>query len=361
MKKFFFIFMSIFIFFLCPFQKNVRADSSNFYAKVTATGVQLCSSPSETSALFVLPYSYFVKVDYIVDDYYKVIYKDVEGYVRRDRVTLMNGVPQVPFFDANYEIFVPFGLYQSPSQTSSVITTLTNTDDKITYYGELAGQQVTSDNNIWYYSQVTISDEEQFGYVFSGVTDLLTQPVINNETFDIVSDDFLETPSSEFKNLSTGTKIMLIVAISVPSLLILYFLIKPSKIVKNTTSKIISKGISAGKSNQTYRGLVKVSPGAGNARNYSQCDSLLIGDACGSHTVPYIENRNKTAQLEHEATTSKISDEQLFYCLQRGIGAEEAVSLIVNGFCKEVMQHLPLEFAIEAAKLINISLEGSVG
>ena len=130
---------------------------------------------------------------------------------------------------------------------------------------------------------------------------------------------------------------------------------------KNTTSKIISKGISAGKSNQTYRGLVKVSPGAGNARNYSQCDSLLIGDACGSHTVPYIENRNKTARLEHEATTSKISDEQLFYCLQRGIGAEEAVSLIVNGFCKEVMQHLPLEFAIEAAKLINISLEGSVG
>ncbi len=130
---------------------------------------------------------------------------------------------------------------------------------------------------------------------------------------------------------------------------------------KNTTSKIISKGISAGFSNQTYRGLVRVSPNAGNARNYSQCDSLLIGRNCGSHTVPYIENRNKTAVIEHEATTSKISDEQLFYCLQRGIDEEEAVSLIVNGFCKEVMQHLPMEFAIEAAKLINISLEGSVG
>jgi feS assembly protein sufB len=130
---------------------------------------------------------------------------------------------------------------------------------------------------------------------------------------------------------------------------------------KNTSSKIISKGISAGFSNQTYRGLVKVSPGADYARNYSQCDSLLIGRTCGSHTVPYIENRNKTAQIEHEATTSKISDEQLFYCLQRGISEEEAVSLIVNGFCKEVMQHLPMEFAIEAAKLINISLEGSVG
>lgn len=130
---------------------------------------------------------------------------------------------------------------------------------------------------------------------------------------------------------------------------------------KNTTSKIISKGISAGFSNQTYRGLVRVAPRASGARNYSQCDSLLIGADCGSHTVPYIENRNKTAVIEHEATTSKISDEQLFYCRQRGIGEEEAVGLIVNGFCKEVMQHLPMEFAIEAAKLINISLEGSVG
>ena len=130
---------------------------------------------------------------------------------------------------------------------------------------------------------------------------------------------------------------------------------------KNTTSKIISKGISAGCSNQTYRGLVRVAPNARGARNYSQCDSLLIGENCGSHTVPYIENRSKTAVIEHEATTSKISDEQLFYCRQRGIGEEEAVSLIVNGFCKEVMQHLPMEFAIEAAKLINISLEGSVG
>ena len=130
---------------------------------------------------------------------------------------------------------------------------------------------------------------------------------------------------------------------------------------KNTSSRIISKGISTGYSNQTYRGLVKVAPQADNARNYSQCDSLLIGSLCGSHTVPYIENRSQTAVLEHEATTSKISDEQLFYCRQRGISEEEAVSLIVSGFCKEVMQHLPMEFAIEAAKLINISLEGSVG
>ncbi len=130
---------------------------------------------------------------------------------------------------------------------------------------------------------------------------------------------------------------------------------------QNTSSKIISKGISAGFSNQTYRGLVKMSKGAQNARNFSQCDSLLIGNKCGSHTVPYIESSNSTAIVEHEATTSKISDEQMFYCRQRGIDAENAVGLIVNGFCKEVMQHLPLEFAIEAGKLINISLEGSVG
>lgn len=130
---------------------------------------------------------------------------------------------------------------------------------------------------------------------------------------------------------------------------------------RNTRSKIISKGISAGFSNQTYRGLVDISAKAENSRNYSQCDSLLIGANCGSHTVPYIRSRNKSAVLEHEATTSKISDEQLFYCQQRGIGEEEAISLIVNGFCREVMQNLPMEFAIEAGKLINISLEGSVG
>lgn len=130
---------------------------------------------------------------------------------------------------------------------------------------------------------------------------------------------------------------------------------------KNTTSRIISKGISAGHSNQTYRGLVKVSKNASGARNYSQCDSLLIGSTCGSHTVPYIENSNRTAVLEHEATTSKISEDQLFYCRQRGLSEEDAVGLIVNGFCKEVMQKLPMEFAIEAAKLISINLEGSVG
>ena len=130
---------------------------------------------------------------------------------------------------------------------------------------------------------------------------------------------------------------------------------------KNTSSRIISKGISAGRADQTYRGLVRMQRGANGARNYTQCDSLLIGDQCGAHTVPYIESQNPTAQVEHEATTSRIGDDQLFYCRQRGLSSEEAVSLIVNGFCREVLQTLPMEFAVEAQKLVGISLEGSVG
>jgi Fe-S cluster assembly protein SufB len=130
---------------------------------------------------------------------------------------------------------------------------------------------------------------------------------------------------------------------------------------KGSRSTIISKGISAGHSNNTYRGLVRMLPSATNARNFTQCDSLLIGDQCGAHTVPYIESRNLTAKVEHEATTSKIADDQLFYCRQRGLSEEDAVGLIVNGFCKDVLKELPMEFAVEAQKLLAVSLEGSVG
>ncbi len=130
---------------------------------------------------------------------------------------------------------------------------------------------------------------------------------------------------------------------------------------KNTKSTILSKGISAGRGQNAYRGLVKVMKGADNARNFTQCDSLLIGDKCGAHTFPYMEVRNPTAQVEHEATTAKISEDQLFYCMQRGLSAEDAVSMIVSGFCKEVFKELPMEFAVEANKLLGVSLEGSVG
>jgi Fe-S cluster assembly protein SufB len=130
---------------------------------------------------------------------------------------------------------------------------------------------------------------------------------------------------------------------------------------KNTKSTIISKGISAGKASNTYRGLVRIQPKAANARNYTQCDSLLMGDQCSAHTIPYMEVKNRTAHVEHEATTSKISEDQLYYCKQRGLSEEDAVNTIVNGFCKEVLKELPMEFAVEAQKLLGISLEGSVG
>ena len=130
---------------------------------------------------------------------------------------------------------------------------------------------------------------------------------------------------------------------------------------KNTKSTIVSKGISGGRGQNTYRGLVKILKGAAGARNYSQCDSLLLGDRCGAHTFPYIEVKNPTAKVEHEASTSKIGEEQLFYCKQRGISAEDAISMIVNGFCKQVFKELPMEFAVEAQKLLGVSLEGSVG
>ena len=130
---------------------------------------------------------------------------------------------------------------------------------------------------------------------------------------------------------------------------------------KNTRSRIISKGISAGRSSNTYRGLVSAHPKAKGARNFTQCDSLLLGDRCGAHTVPYIEAKTSTAHFEHEATTSKISEDMMFYCMQRGLSQEEAVQLLVNGFVKDVLQELPMEFAVEAQKLVAVSLEGSVG
>ncbi len=136
---------------------------------------------------------------------------------------------------------------------------------------------------------------------------------------------------------------------------------KMQHIGKNTRSRTVSKGISLGQSDNSFRGLVSVARGAENARNYTQCDSLLVGDRCGAHTFPYIEVKNKTAQVEHEATTSKIGEDQIFYCKQRGIGEEEAVSLIVNGYCREVLNQLPMEFAVEAQALLSLSLEGSVG
>jgi Fe-S cluster assembly protein SufB len=130
---------------------------------------------------------------------------------------------------------------------------------------------------------------------------------------------------------------------------------------KNTRSTIVSKGISAGHGQNSYRGMVKILPGAEGARNYSQCDSMLLGSQCGAHTFPYLEVKNPTAQVEHEASVSRIGEDQIFYCRQRGISTEDAIGMIVNGFCKEVFRELPMEFAVEAQRLLSVSLEGSVG
>jgi Fe-S cluster assembly protein SufB len=158
---------------------------------------------------------------------------------------------------------------------------------------------------------------------------------------DSVGEFYSVALTNNFQQADTGTKMI--------------------HIGRNTRSTIISKGISAGRSQNTYRGLVRTSPTAAGARNYTQCDSLLIGDACGAHTFPYIENRSSTAVIEHEASTSKVNEEQLFLCQQRGIDAEKAVSMIVNGFCRAVFRELPMEFAVEAGKLLEVSLEGAVG
>jgi Fe-S cluster assembly protein SufB len=158
---------------------------------------------------------------------------------------------------------------------------------------------------------------------------------------DTVGEFYSVAVTNNFQQADTGTKMI--------------------HVGKNTRSTIVSKGISAGRGQNSYRGLVKIVKAAENARNYSQCDSLLIGDRCGAHTFPYIDVQNSTAQMEHEATTSKISEDQLFYFLSRGIGQEDAVNMIVNGFCKEVFKELPMEFAVEAQKLLGVSLEGSVG
>ncbi len=166
-------------------------------------------------------------------------------------------------------------------------------------------------------------------------------PSVILEADDTVGEFYSVALTNNYQQADTGTKMI--------------------HVGRNTRSTIISKGISAGHGQNSYRGLVKILKGAENARNYTQCDSLLMGDKCGAHTFPYIEVKNPTAQVEHEATTSKISEDQLFYCRQRGVSAEDAVSMIVNGFCKEVFKELPMEFAVEAQKLLGISLEGAVG
>ncbi len=171
--------------------------------------------------------------------------------------------------------------------------------------------------------------------------DHLEIPQLRPQGEDSVGEFYSVALTNNYQQADTGTKMI--------------------HIGRNSRSTIVSKGISAGHAQNSYRGLVKVLPGAEGARNYTQCDSLLMGDRCGAHTFPYIEARDPSAHIEHEATTSKIGEDQLFYCLQRGLSEEDAVNMIVNGFCKEVFRELPMEFAVEAQNLLSVSLEGAVG
>ena len=218
--------------------KPANADDTKvYYAKIQSINVELCSSPNESNPLFKLPYSYFVKVSSVVDDYYKVTYKDIEGYVKKDKVKLMKDTPKTPFAIATFKLFVPYGIYSSPSTASTQCAQISDISQTINYYGTLQGQQITTSNNTWYYSSIMQNGQTQYGYIFSGVTDCLSKIDINIEVFDTVNDDALSNSTTEFHSLSTGTKIMLIVAISLPSALILYFLIKPSKIMQITQKR----------------------------------------------------------------------------------------------------------------------------
>lgn len=241
MKKLVLILSFIIIFFNFSLNKAYADEEKNFYAKINSTSTYLCSMPSETSQLFELPYSYFVKVNYIIDDYFKVTYDGIEGYVKKDKVSLMNGIPQSPFASASFKVFVPYSIYNSASSNSTKIADI-DTSTTLKYYGSIAGQQLNSSTNIWYYCSIQSQGQTQFGYVFSGITDYLTKINTNSETFEIISDEALSaTETSEFKTLSTSTKIMLIIAISLPSLLILYFLIKPSRILKTNRARPTKK------------------------------------------------------------------------------------------------------------------------
>ena len=212
---------------------------------------------------------------------------------------------------STFSFFVFFSITVIRSPTTAFSTSLTR-NAKISWTQVETGSAVT-----WKYPSCVLQGDNSVGEFYSVA-------MTNN-----------------FQQADTGTKMI--------------------HIGRNTRSRIVSKGISAGRSENSYRGLVRMAKGAENARNYSQCDSLLIGDKCGAHTFPVIDSRNRTAVVEHEATTSKISDDQLFYCNQRGLSTEDAVGLIVNGYAREVLAKLPMEFAVEAQKLLSISLEGSVG
>lgn len=230
-RKIIYIIMALLTFMLLfPVSFPTVAENLTYYAKITSNGVYLQKTTDENSPMFELPYSYFVKYECSTGDFYKVSYNNISGYVKKSDVTLMNGSPSYPYAKATFNVFVPYSLYSSPEQTSEIVCSLT-TEDILQYNGKIDGQQVTSQSKIWYCASIMKGSVTYCGYIFSGVTDNLSTISKNEEFFDIVNETELKSePQSPEEFLSTGTKVILIVAIAVPSIFIIIFLIAPNKI-----------------------------------------------------------------------------------------------------------------------------------
>lgn len=225
------------------FTPEVAKADTDYYGKISDEEVYFYQNADTNSKLFKLPSTYFVKVDAIENSFYKVTYKDLQGYVKKTDVTLMKGQPNTPYYNANFTNYVEFCLYEKANKSSNIIIQL-NEEQQFSYYGSLEGQQMSSQTNIWYYASTVQDGVTYKGYIYSAITDNLPPLSTNTEQFEIVSDDsFLTdaTANSTFGELSTGTKILLIISIAVPSVFILYFLIKPSKIMQGTNKKQVEK------------------------------------------------------------------------------------------------------------------------
>ena len=237
MKKILVVFIFILTFLAALNTQKANAET-NFYAKIQSSNVYLYSQTNKT-ALFEIPYSYFVKVEKNEDEYYKCSYNGIEGYVKKNEVTLMNGTPQNPYANSSFKVFVSNYIYSSPNQASTIQNSI-STSDSLKYYGKIEGQQISSTSNVWYYCSIQKDGQIFFGYVFSGITDYLSPIQTNNESFENVDEDVLSaSPYSQITTLSTKTKILLIISIALPSIIILYFLIKPNRIQITKTKKQI--------------------------------------------------------------------------------------------------------------------------
>ena len=237
MKKFVIVLLFVYLtLVVAQPQKVCYATEQEYYAKIQTGGAYFYSSQDELTSMFELPYSYFVKTKYATDKYFSATYKNLNGYVKKEDVVRMNGTPQQPFASATFKAFVSNYLYASPTQTSTTIIDI-STSDILAYYGRKSGEQLNSQTNTWFFCSVEKNGQLYYGYIFSGITDYLTNIPENTETFEVVKDSDSGEQNKQIATLSTKTKIMLIIAITIPSVLILYFLIKPSRVLASKAIK----------------------------------------------------------------------------------------------------------------------------